>query len=281
MQLRAFLFLLFFGVTFSLPAQDYAGVWEGHFFLRGKKNRVNVRIELVQKDKDFVGFVSTRGFEKNTTYGCDYIVHGRINKNTLRLTKINVRRGVAMKITDCGSFSWAELSFEKNDSVNVKSRWFWMDSSKNVFTATKTATEVSDFAREEMNNLKHRSDLRNDFVRKESELHARFAGSLGTRLVENKETSITITSVEKNTKPRMTVTMNEGIVADYFDLSEKVLVIKLKDLPKISNIEFINDSDKRYNLEFKILLEQEGMKEEWNVFLYPGGRAWLRLDIKE
>lgn len=282
MQLRAFLFLFFISYTFTAIANDYAGVWEGYFNLHRKKNRLNVRIEVVQQDEKFIGFISTRGFEKNTSYGCDYVVFGYVDKNVLRLKMTNVRRGVAMKVTECGSFSWLELSLKTNDSASVaKSKWCWVDSSINTFTVTKTATEVSDLAKEEINTVKYQPELSKDFVNEERKLYSLFSGNLGVKWVENKELSIIVSQVEKNTKARMTVTVNEGIVADYFDLSKSVLVIKLTDIPKVCKVEFINNSDKRYKLDVNILIKQEEMKEEWRVAIFPAGYAVLNLNRKE
>ncbi len=282
MQLRTFLFFFFIAFAFATVAQDYTGVWEGHFYLHRKKGRINVRIEVTQKDEKFIGFVSTRGFEKNTAYGCDYIVSGLADRNKLRLKITNVRRGVAVKITDCSSLDWVELSLKENDTSNIsKSRWCWIDSSINTFTATKTATEVSELAKEEMKSVKYSSELSRDYVSDEKRMYSRFSGNLGIKWVENKELSIVVTPVDKNTKARITVTVNDNIVADYFDLSKSVLVIKLTDIPEICNIEFINNSDKKYKLEMNVLISQEEMKEELNVTVFPGGFASLSLNRKK
>lgn len=282
MQLRTFLFFFFIAFAFAAVAQDYTGVWEGHFYLHGKKSRINVRIEVTQKDEKFIGFVSTRGFEKNTAYGCDYVVYGLADRNKLRLKITNVRRGVAVKITDCSSLDWVELSLKENDTSNIsKSRWCWIDSSINTFTATKTATEVSELAKEEMKSVKYSSELSRDYVSDEKRMYSRFSGNLGVKWVENKELSIVVTPVDKNTKARITVTVNDNIVADYFDLSKSVLVIKLTDIPEICKIEFINNSDKKYKLEMNVLISQEEMKEELNVTVFPGGFASLSLNRKK
>jgi hypothetical protein len=92
MQLRVFLFLSFLGFAFSAFAQNYTGVWEGHFYLRNKKHKMNVRIEVTEKENELVGVISTRGFENNTSYGCDYIVSGWVEKNKLILRRKNVQR---------------------------------------------------------------------------------------------------------------------------------------------------------------------------------------------
>jgi hypothetical protein len=283
MQLRAFLFLFFSGFAFSAVAQNYTGVWEGSFYLRGKRNKMNVRIEVTQKGDRLHGVVTTRGFKKNTAYGCDYIVSGWVDNNKLILGQNNVQRGVAMTKNDCRSFKMIELYPTNSDSVSMaKSRWYWIDNSKETFAVKKTGSEISEVAKEEMSNVDRRPDPPLGVVLKNEHMPGQLLyKNLGTHAVENKEVTLVVSSVETNPKATMTVTMNDRTLADNFKLSENVLVIRLKDIAQINNIDFINNSDRRFKLDVKILVQQESKKKEWIVSITPGGSAYLELKRKE
>jgi hypothetical protein len=283
MQLRAFLFLSFLIFAFSTVAQNYTGVWEGHFYLRGKKNKINVRIEITQKGDRLHGVVTTRGFQKNTAYGCDYIVSGWVEGSALVLGVNNVQRGVAMTKADCGSFKRVELYPPENDTVSMaKSRWYWMDNSKEMFVVKKAESEISEVAKEEMSNINRKPDPPSYILLKNEHVPGQILHKpLGEYAVENKEMTLVVSSLEKNPKATMTVTLNDRTVSDNFNFSDNVLVIRLTDIPKINNIDFINNSDRRFKLDVKISLQQEGEKKEWIVSIMPGGSAYLELKRKE
>jgi hypothetical protein len=283
MQLRAFLFFCFLSFAFSAVAQNYTGVWEGSFSLRGKKNKINVRIEVTQKGDRLHGAVTTRGFENNTAYGCDYIVAGWVDNNKLVLRQSNVQRGVAMTKNDCGSFKRIELYPTKSDSASMaKGRWIWINDSKKTFAVQKKASEISEVAKEEMSNINRKPDPPSYILLKNEHMPGQLLyKSLGTHAVENKEVTLVVSSLETNPKATMTVTMNDRTLADNFKLSENVLVIRLKDIAQINNIDFINNSDRRFKLDVKILVQQESEKKEWIVSITPGGSAYLELKRKE
>ncbi len=283
MQLRAFLFFCFLSFISSTVAQNYTGVWEGSFYLRGKKNKINVRIEVTQKGDRLHGVITTRGFQKNTAYGCDYIVSGWVEGTALVLGRNNVQRGVAMTKNDCGSFKRIELYPTKSDSVSMaKGHWVWVDDSKETFGVKRIESEISEIAREEMKNINRRPDppsyvlLKNEYMPNEL-----LNKNLGTYSVENKEMTIVVSSLETSPKATMTVTMNDRTVSDNFNFSDNVLVIRLKDMAQINVMDFINNSDKRFRLAVKISIQQESEKKEWIVSIAPGGSAYLELKRKE
>jgi hypothetical protein len=283
MQLRALLFFSFLSFAFSTVAQNYTGVWEGHFYLRGKKNKINVRIEITQKGDRLHGVVTTRGFKKNTAYGCDYIVSGWVEGTALVLGVNNVQRGVAMTKADCGSFKRIELYPTKSDSSSMaKLHWFWVDNSKKKLVVKKTEPAISETAREEMKNLNRKPDPPSYILLKNEHMPGQLLNkSLGTYSVANKEVTIVVSCLQTNPKATMTVTMNESTVSDNFNFSEKVLVIRVADLQRINKIDFINNSDRRFKLDVKISFQQEEDKKDWIVSITPGGTAYLELRLKD
>lgn len=270
MQLRAFLFLSFLSFVFSASAQNYTAVWEGSF-LTNSKNKVNVRIEVVQNGNSLHGVVTTSEFEKNTDQSCVYVVPGSISRYALTLEMSRTQRASSIRNDGCSAFRKISWFVVERDSVNTTSAvWYGTDGSSQDFVIRKTATEVSKKAREKMKVLKV-----------EDGDHPAFPEYLGERLVENKEISIIVTSVEKKSKAPITVTLNGRALAENFDLSENVLVLRLKDIAQVNNVDFINVSTRKSWLDVKISFQQGTEKKDWDASVFTGGKVSLRLNRKE
>ena len=57
---------------------------------------MNVRVELMETDGEYIGIVYSRGFDQNTTYGCDFLVGGRIYDGKISLVRKQVMRLVLL-----------------------------------------------------------------------------------------------------------------------------------------------------------------------------------------
>lgn len=112
---------------------------------------MNVRIELMQQEGGFVGVINTRGFDKNTVYGCDYLVTGTVNGQTLNLKRKNVRRGIGMSNEECVWFQELELRLQRTtNGEQLKGVWVWMNESSDQFTAVKSQDSVSEVTKDEI-----------------------------------------------------------------------------------------------------------------------------------
>lgn len=279
MQLRAILFLFFLGFVFSAGAQNYIGVWEGHFYLRGKKNKINVRVEVTQHEKELVAVVSTRGFEKNTAYGCDYIAAGQIVKSKLRLMRTNVQRGIAMSTTDCSAFDLIELTLDKNDATNKAIvRWFWQGDSKEVFVAKRTATEMSEIAKEEIDDVERKRISRNENREKVKQIHWSETIPIDHLQVNSKVIVITVSSVEKDPKAPISAFVNGRMVALNSNLAKNVLVIRIEDVALINRVVFFNNSATGEQLDLKIKFQQGKKTKEWVTSIGALDKALLELN---
>jgi hypothetical protein len=269
MQLRAFLFLCFLSFAFSSVAQNYSGVWEGYFYQRTKKHKINVRIEIIQEGNWVWGAISTRGFEKNTAYGCDYIVHGWFEKNSLTLGLENVQRAIAITKKDCTSFNQIELSLNSKDSVNTaKGRWFWIDDSKEVFVLKKTATEISEIARAEIDEMIKRTS--GPETKKIDQLK-----------LNGRSVSITVRPVVKDPKAPLCAWINGNVLVKDFNLAKNGLVIKLDDIAPVNRLVFLNNSTTGERLDVKITFQQGRKKKEWITSIDPLGEVLLVLTYKK
>ncbi len=262
MQLRTLLFLSFLSFAFSATAQDYTGVWEGHFYLVNKKRKMNVRIEVMQQEKELVGVISTRGFENNTAYGCDYIVAGQIVKNKLVLYRTSVQRGIAMH--DCASFSIIELTLDKTDtSTAAKAQWFWTNDSKEAFGLKKTATEMSEIGKEEIADEERKRISRKENREKFKQIHWSETTTIDELQVNSKAIVITVSSVEKDPKATLSAFVNGKMVALNSNLAKNVLVIRIEDVALHNRVVFLNNSATGEQLDIKITFQQGKKTKEW------------------
>lgn len=280
MQLRAFLFFCFLSFVSSTVAQNYTGVWEGHFYLSNKKRKMNVRIEVMQKEKELVGVISTRGFENNTAYGCDYIVTGQIVKNKLVLLRRNVQRGILMN--DCASFISIELTLDKTDTAGAaKAKWFWTNDNKEAFGLKKTAALISEIAKEEIDDADRMRIDKKENPEQVKQLHWPKTIPIDQLKVNNSRVIvITVSSVEKDPKAPISASVNGEILALNFNLAKNVLSIKLEDIGLINRVVFLNSSTTGEQLEIKVTFQQGKKTKEWITSLEARGDALLLLTRK-
>lgn len=268
MQLRAFLLFCLLSSAFSSVAQNYSGVWEGYFYMRGNHQKMNVRIEIIQQGYSVSGMISTRGFQKNTTYGCDYIVHGWFEENRLVLGLENVQRAVAITQKDCASFKQVELALNSKDSTIAKGYWFWIEDSKEVFVLKKMATEISEIARDEVDPI----------------ISRRFGAEtkkIDQLRVDYRTIVITVSSAAKEQGAPLCVRLNGKALATNFNLAKGALVIKLEDIEAINRVVFLNNSGNGEQLDVKITFQQGKKKKVWVTSIDALGDVLLELTYKK
>jgi hypothetical protein len=287
MKLRTVLFLYFLSFVVSATAQNYTGVWEGHFYFVKKKHKMNVRIEVTQKDDDFIGVVSTRGFEENSAYGCDYIVFGHVVESKFILIRTDIRRGVSLTEYDCSSFDRIELPFTKNDTTDVKGRWFWKEDVKEVLFLKKIATEISEIAKEEINESERKkaareADRKKAIMEKKPEkvkkIHWSETTTIDELRVKSKVIVITVSSVEKDPKASLSAFVNGKIVALNSNLAKNVLVIRIEDVALHNRVVFLNNSATGEQLDIKITFKQGKKTKEWITSIEALDNALLQLN---
>ncbi|NCU05870.1 MAG: hypothetical protein GXC73_18035 [Chitinophagaceae bacterium] len=240
---------------------------------------MNVRIEVTRKEKELVGVISTRGFEKNTAYGCDYIVAGQIVNDKLVLTQTSVQR--AIKMNDCVLFNSVELVLDKTDTAGLaKAQWFWTNDSKEKFRLKKKENQVSEIAKEEIDDAERKRMIKKEYQEKGKQLQRPKMIIIDHLQVSSKMIVLTISPVEKDPKATLSASANGEIVARDFDLAKNVLTIKLEDIGSINRVVFLNSSAKEEKLDIKITFQQGKKKKKWITSLEAKGNALLLLTNK-
>lgn len=271
MQLRAFLFLIAIVFSSTLLAQNLAGVWEGSFLLNGnKKQKMNVRVELMETDGEYIGIVYSRGFDRNTSFGCDYLVSGRMYNGKISLVRKEVMRGVAMPETDCAFFEELYLSVPKNDPGKlVKGKWYWRSEEYDFFSASKTDSVISDLTRDEI--VYYIRDLYDEFENYDVVLQPekRLYQKAGELEVDSADILLEFTSIEGSIHDSIIVLFNGEEVAISNTLAQRPLRIRLKQLaPGVNDIVVISQSVAQNKLNIRLQVKQQQLVREYT--LKPG-----------
>lgn len=271
MQLRAFLFFVVIIFSSTLVAQNLAGVWEGSFLLNGsKKQKMSVRVELMETDGEYIGIVSSRGFDKNTVFGCDYLVGGRMYDGKISLIRKEVMRGVAMSKTDCVFFKELYLTVSKDDvGAQANGRWYWMGETFDSFSATKTDSVISEFTKDEIGDyiqeLYKEFEERNILLKPEYRLYQK----VSELEVDGSDILLKFSSVDKTKPDSISVLFNGELIANDHDLSKRPLRVRLKELaPGVNDIIVISQSVAQNKLKIHLLLKQGEITNEY--MLEPG-----------
>lgn len=254
-----------------MQAQTVVGVWEGSFTIRGnKKKKMNVRMELMQTDNQVLGIITTRGFEKNTMYGCDYLVSGYMNDKKLRLARTNIRRGVAMSKTECSFFRQLELQINKPDTAKtIAGSWVWNDDERDVFTAVKTDPQISESAKDEINA--YVEELYNSF--EQTNLYMVPAERLNQKVTEltadSTEILLDFYTTENSVNDSISVFLNGDPVSSKYPLFQKPLRIRLQQVDSgMNELLIISESMIKPTLQLRFIVKQGTQTQEFK--LTPG-----------
>lgn len=271
MQARTLLLFIALSFSLELSAQTLAGVWEGSFALRGsKKQKMNVRVELMETDGEYIGVIYSRGFDRNTSFGCDYVVGGRVYDGKISLVRKEVMRGVAMSKTECAFFEELYLTLPKNNSEKTLSgKWYWRNDEFDSFTASKTDSVVSELAKEEVDT--YIRDLYDKFEKTNVVLNPEYR--LYQKAVElevdNTDILLEFSSVDKSRHDSISVMFNGEFISTDHDLSKRPLRVRLKELaPGTNDIIVISQSIAQNKLQIRLLLKQGEITNEY--MLEPG-----------
>jgi hypothetical protein len=270
MQARAFLFFIALSFSAALSAQTLAGVWEGSFALKGsKKQKMNVRVELMETDGEYIGVVYSRGFDKNTSFGCDYVVGGRMYGGKISLSLKDIRRAVAMSKTECAFFEELYLSLSKNKSeTTLTGKWYWSNNEFDFFTASKTDSVISELAKEEVDiyirDLYDTFEKSNVLLKPENRLYQKVAEIE----IDSTDIILEFSSIDKSKHDSISVLFNGELIANDHDLTKRPLRVRLKEPTGFNDIIVISQSIAQSKLKIKLLIKQEEHLYEYT--LEPG-----------
>ena len=265
--------LLFNAIVFcsTLFAQNITGVWEGSFLLHeNKKQKMNVRLELIESDGEYIGVLYSRGYDRNTSFGCDYIVAGRVANGRICLNVKEVKRGVAMSKTDCAYFKELCLSIPKGNSVKkLAGSWCWRTQECDDFTASQTDTIISELSKDEIDN--YVQELYEGFEKNQVVLQPenRLYQKVAQLEVDSSDILLEFNSAGNNQHDTISVFFNGDLIAEQHDLSKRPLKIRLKELPTgSSDIIVISQSVAQNKLNIRLTVNHQ---QQSHVYILEPG----------
>lgn len=273
MQLRAFLFFIFFTFCLTLFAQNITGMWQVGFALAGEKTirEINVRVELMEGEGEYTGVIYTRGLDKNTVYGCDYVVAGRLrlHDGVVSLVRKSVVRNVGIVESECEFFDRLELVLPyRGEAKKLKAYWYWQDAKFESFSITKKAAVVSEIAKEELDTYKqamYESFENNNVLLLPKNRLPKIVAELD---VDSSDITIEFSSVEQSPNDSIEVSINGKVIRRNHDVSKKTLRLQMKPVAdSINRIVVISNSVVQPKLKIRLYIKQE--QKVWEYTLEP------------
>ena len=231
---------------------------------------MNVRMELMENEGGFIGVINTRGFEKNTVYGCDYIVIGSVNGEKLSLKKRNVRRGVNMSSDDCGWFQELDLRVQKtNNGEQLKGYWVWISEEADQLTVVKSQDSVSEVTKDEITAYveeTYRMYEENNVLLPIIDRLNHKAGELNT---DSGDIVLDFSIDSLSVHDSIAVVFNGLIISQLHDFKKAPLRIRLKELaPGSNDVMVISQSVVQNKITLQLVVKYGDKLQQYS--LYPG-----------
>lgn len=254
--------LLFTLWSISAIAQSFTGVWEGVVKLTdAKSDRLNFRMELMQEGNDCYGVLYSRGYKKNTMFGCDYIVTGKFSSNTLQLRWANVQRAISMTKEDCSQM--AALLLEAKDSVTLSGIWQWTLGESITAECKKVNDSVSFSAKEEFSLYKTAVMQSYEELKIFLKAEDRFTESIYNGDVDSSDLVVEIRSMDSTARDSIDVYLNGEVLTTVNNLNKTPLRLRMKDLPTGENdLIVVNKSASSFKALLGIVIQHKGMIQE-------------------
>lgn len=264
-----FLSLVFLSLMGDLNAQSHGGVWEGEVLLtEGRKNKMNLRLELIEENKVCYGILYTRTSQKGTVYGCDFIVSGEITRTSLQLRRVNVQRSVGMSIEECGMMSYLLLVFDNTDSSALSGNWGWTSGITSTVNCKKVSNEISFTAVDELTDYRNRFF---DLYEKQKlflEPEERMNVPVLSMEVDSSDFAVELRTDELFATDSIDVYVNNELVSNKHPLSVKPLRIKLQGLAAgVNELVIVNRSLVQFRQKIKINVSFKGTTKD--LFVEP------------
>ena len=259
-------FVLLFTLLFtSAAAQSFTGVWEGVVKLTdAKSDRLNIRMELMQDGDDCYGVLYSRGYKKNTMFGCDYIITGKFSSNTIQLRWANVQRAISMNKDDCSQM--AALLLKVKDSVTLTGIWQWILGESIPAQCKKVSDSVSFSAKEEFALYKTAVIQSYEEQKIFLKVEDRFTESIYNSEVDSSDLVVEIRSRDSTARDSIDVYLNSEILTSINHLHKNPLRLRLKDMPVgENNLIIVNKSVSNYKAVLGIIIQHKGVMQEINA----------------
>ncbi len=227
-------------------------------------------MELIENEGGFVGVINTRGFEKNTVFGCDFIVTGSDNGEKLSLKKRNVRRGVNMSSDDCEWFQELDLRVQKtNSGEQLKGLWVWISNEADQLSLVRSQDSVSEITKDEITAYVEETYRMYEENNVLLPIIDRLNHKAGELAVDSGDIVLDFSIDSTTLHDSITVVFNGQVISEFHDFKRSPLRIRLKELtPGNNDIIVISQSVAQNKLTLQLVVKHGGMSHQFS--LTPG-----------
>ncbi|HEX4958852.1 MAG TPA: hypothetical protein VFV46_11790 [Lacibacter sp.] len=242
-------------------AQQKNIVWQGKMRLQGgAAKELSLRLELVNEGMQCIGVLYTRGADKGSVFGCDYIVAGIYLNNLFDLKQVKVIRSVAIRSTECDQFEKIAVSTPAPDSFrNVSGRWVWKSGESIELKLVKMDETISDQSIDEFTT--YREELFKTYEEKSVVLlpAERWGQMIFQTEVDSTDLVVDIAGTEAGSSDSIQVFLNGDAVTNSYPLASGQLRLRIKAMSKGANeLTVVNTSAITSKLFFSIGFTQHG-----------------------
>jgi hypothetical protein len=252
-----------------LSAQSLTGEWEGVVKLNNRGSRtMNFRLELLEGDKKIYGVFYTRGTEKGTVFGCDFIVSGQLVMNYFWLKPVHLQRAVAISKEECGYLDNLTFFLSKNDTTVLKGTWIWVSGATSDFTCKKVSNDVSLTARDELEDYKKRLYTAYEEQKVLLAPAERLNVPVKVITVDSTTTTVDVFSADKDPADTVDIYINDELIIEQAPLSVKPVRLVLQSLdPGENELILINRSKVKSSV--KLLVRISSKQDDLNFETVP------------
>lgn len=261
------LLLIILLVVLNLPAQQKGMVWHGTLRLQGGAAReMTIRLELMMEGTNCIGMLYTRGVEKGSVFGCDYMMSGVYYNDFFDLKQVKVVRSVSMSGSECEQLEKLNLRTVAKDSfMSISGKWIWQSNDFIGMNLVKSNDEVSETTLDEF--TVYRTELFQMYEDKEVFLHPseRMSPVLYTMQVDSTDIIVDIIGTASNSTDSIQLFLNGDPITANHPMDSGQLRIRIKFIAKGENeLIIVNSSAKASKLVFNIGFTQNGKSKTSN-----------------
>ena len=225
-------------LAFSVKAQDFSGQWEGELTRPGAgRQKLKVRMELVQQRTDLLGLIYTRGYDKGVSFGCDFFVTGNASKQGIQLRWKNIQRDFNTG-NACGNFRELQLRRETHGADVFLNGGWELNDEEALLRLVRTDSVISPIAEDEINTYLKELYSLYDSLNVALDPAERLIEKIIEQPVNSKELILDFSAADSTGMDSIHVVLNGNLLINAHDFNQKSLRIRLP-VQEESDIDFL------------------------------------------
>lgn len=201
------------------------------------RQKLKVRMELVQQRTELLGLIYTRGYDKGVSFGCDFFITGSASKQGIQLRWKNIQRDFNTG-NACGNFREIQLRSEIVGTVFSLNGIWNLNDEETLLRMVRTDTLISPIAEDEINTYLTELYSLYDSLNVALDPAERFIEKIIEQPVKSKELILDFSAADSTGMDSIHVVLNGNLLINAHDFNQKSLRIRLP-VQEESDIDFL------------------------------------------